>query len=114
MDITGLSIGKRYVRADEVGIPFAIAIDFDQGVTIRERDSKQQVRVSDDAVVNVVRDLSNGSVSWEEISIMCKVVVAKKVVQDLADDIAVSLQEVMARFKSATIAQDEDAQAWLL
>ncbi|MBU6147760.1 MAG: glycine--tRNA ligase [Actinomycetales bacterium] len=43
------AIGRRYRRADEVGTPYAITIDFetaaDGGVTIRERDSMVQVRV---------------------------------------------------------------------
>lgn len=43
------SIGKRYRRHDEIGTPFCITYDFqseeDQAVTIRERDSMDQVRV---------------------------------------------------------------------
>lgn len=43
------SIGKRYRRQDEIGTPFCITVDFDsltdQQVTIRERDSMQQVRL---------------------------------------------------------------------
>jgi glycyl-tRNA synthetase len=29
VDATGQTIGKRYARTDEIGIPFAITIDFD-------------------------------------------------------------------------------------
>ena len=47
-DETG-SIGKRYRRQDEIGTPFAICVDFDteatQSVTIRDRDTMEQVRV---------------------------------------------------------------------
>jgi len=43
------SIGRRYRRQDEVGTPLCVTVDFesleDQAVTIRERDSMQQVRV---------------------------------------------------------------------
>ena len=43
------SIGKRYRRADEIGIPFCITIDFDtledNKVTIRNRDTMQQERI---------------------------------------------------------------------
>ena len=43
------SIGRRYRRHDEIGTPFAVTIDFesleDKAVTIRERDSMEQVRV---------------------------------------------------------------------
>ncbi len=47
-DETG-SIGKRYRREDEIGTPFCITYDFDSEtdgcVTIRDRDSMQQVRL---------------------------------------------------------------------
>ena len=47
-DDTG-SIGKRYRRQDAIGTPFCITVDFDSlednAVTIRERDSMQQVRM---------------------------------------------------------------------
>ena len=43
------AIGRRYRRADEIGVPFAVTIDFDslvdKAVTIRDRDSMEQVRV---------------------------------------------------------------------
>ncbi len=43
------SIGRRYRRQDEIGTPFSITIDFqtleDEQVTIRERDSMNQIRV---------------------------------------------------------------------
>jgi glycyl-tRNA synthetase len=44
------AIGRRYRRQDEIGTPFCITIDFDtlddQAVTVRERDSMTQERVS--------------------------------------------------------------------
>ena len=44
------SIGRRYARTDEIGIPFGITIDFDtvknSSVTLRERNSIRQVRLS--------------------------------------------------------------------
>ena len=44
------SIGKRYRRQDEVGTPYCITIDFDtendNSVTIRDRDTMEQVRVN--------------------------------------------------------------------
>ena len=43
------SIGKRYRREDEIGTPFSICVDFDTAedncVTIRDRDTMEQVRV---------------------------------------------------------------------
>ncbi|HUH99645.1 MAG TPA: His/Gly/Thr/Pro-type tRNA ligase C-terminal domain-containing protein, partial [Nitrososphaerales archaeon] len=45
----GGSIGKRYARSDEAGVPFCITVDQDTlkdgTVTVRERDSKAQVKV---------------------------------------------------------------------
>ncbi len=50
-DETG-SIGKRYRRQDEIGTPYCITFDFDsledQSVTIRDRDTMQQVRIKID------------------------------------------------------------------
>lgn len=50
-DVAG-SIGKRYRRYDEVGTPFCITYDFDSvddnAVTVRERDSMKQERISCD------------------------------------------------------------------
>ena len=46
------SIGRRYRRQDEVGTPFCVTVDFDSlddnAVTVRERDSMAQERVSVD------------------------------------------------------------------
>jgi len=43
------SIGRRYRRQDEIGTPFCVTVDFqsleDEQVTIRERDSMNQIRV---------------------------------------------------------------------
>jgi glycyl-tRNA synthetase len=50
-DETG-SIGKRYRRQDEIGTPFCITFDFesleDNSVTVRDRDTMQQVRIKID------------------------------------------------------------------
>ncbi|MEM4529501.1 MAG: His/Gly/Thr/Pro-type tRNA ligase C-terminal domain-containing protein, partial [Candidatus Methanomethylicaceae archaeon] len=43
------SIGRRYARADEIGIPLAITIDYktmeDNTITIRDRDTWEQIRI---------------------------------------------------------------------
>ena len=48
-DVAG-SIGRRYRRQDEIGTPMCLTIDFetieDQCVTVRDRDSMEQKRVS--------------------------------------------------------------------
>ncbi|GAA2557253.1 glycyl-tRNA synthetase [Neomicrococcus aestuarii] len=50
------AIGRRYRRQDEIGTPFCITVDFDtledQAVTIRERDTMTQERVSLDQVTS--------------------------------------------------------------
>jgi len=56
------SIGKRYRRQDEVGTPYCVTVDFDslddRAVTIRERDTLEQVRVPiDDLVQELVSRL---------------------------------------------------------
>jgi glycyl-tRNA synthetase len=52
------SIGRRYRRQDEVGTPLCVTVDFesleDHAVTIRDRDSTEQVRVPIDALVGEV------------------------------------------------------------
>jgi glycyl-tRNA synthetase len=59
-DDTG-SIGKRYRRQDEIGTPLCVTIDFatleDRAVTIRDRDSMQQVRVPIGDLVPKLREL---------------------------------------------------------
>ena len=53
------SIGRRYARADEIGIFFSMTIDHqtleDGTVTLRERDSKDQNRISIKDAINKVR-----------------------------------------------------------
>jgi len=53
-DVSG-AIGRRYRRQDEIGTPYCITIDFDtiekdQTVTVRDRDTTEQVRIPIDAV----------------------------------------------------------------
>ena len=52
-DETG-SIGKRYRREDEIGTPYCLTVDFDtledNTVTIRDRDTMEQIRIPIDEV----------------------------------------------------------------
>ena len=54
------SIGKRYRRQDEIGTPFCVTIDFDtledNTVTIRDRDSMEQIRLPIDKLVEYISD----------------------------------------------------------
>ena len=58
------SIGRRYRRQDEAGTPWCITVDGqtleDQSVTIRDRDSLEQVRVGLDHVRGWIRDRLDG------------------------------------------------------
>jgi glycyl-tRNA synthetase len=66
--VTGTSIGKRYARTDELGVPFAVTVDSTTSVTIRERDSKDQVdRVDVENAASVIREVSEGQRTWEDV-----------------------------------------------
>ncbi len=62
-DETG-SIGRRYARADEIGVPICLTIDGDslknKDVTMRERDTGMQVRVPIDKLADAVRKVLKG------------------------------------------------------
>jgi len=53
------AIGRRYRRQDEIGTPYCVTIDFDsledRAVTIRDRDSLEQVRVPIASLVDELR-----------------------------------------------------------
>ncbi|CAA7018828.1 unnamed protein product [Microthlaspi erraticum] len=68
VDTTGKSIGKKYARSDELGVPFAIIVDSETLVTIRERDSKDQVRIGLTDVASVVSSLAEGKMPWKEVA----------------------------------------------
>ena len=54
------AIGRRYRRQDELGTPYCVTFDFesidDQAVTVRDRDSMAQDRVSIDRLVDYLRE----------------------------------------------------------
>ena len=56
----GGSIGKRYRRQDEAGTPFGITVDHDtledNTVTIRDRDTMAQERISADKIVEILKN----------------------------------------------------------
>lgn len=60
----GGSIGRRYSRQDEIGTPMCITVDGDsvekKDVTIRERDSGEQIRVKIVDLKNILRKLIDG------------------------------------------------------
>ena len=58
-DITQ-AIGKRYRRQDEIGTPLCITVDFDtledNAVTVRDRDTMEQVRVPIDGLLALLSE----------------------------------------------------------
>lgn len=70
-DDTGVAIGKKYARHDELGIPFAVTVDGDSfkdgTVTLRERDSCSQVRMPLGNVAAEVSKLTQNNTKWEAI-----------------------------------------------
>ena len=76
IESSSASIGRRYARTDEIGIPFAITLDFDtlkkdselyNTVTLRERDSMKQVRMPMDDVVKTLNEIVKERLSWEDL-----------------------------------------------
>lgn len=70
VDKSTASLGRRYARADELGIPFAITIDFqtvtDKTITIRERDTMKQVRVPIIDVTELIYQLIRLKMTWDD------------------------------------------------
>lgn len=66
----GGSVGKRYARADEAGVPYAVTIDFDslkdKSVTVRDRDTTKQVRVPVANLEAVLKGLLRDKVKFAE------------------------------------------------
>ena len=61
------TIGKRYARMDEIGVPWCITVDYESldgpekgTVTIRDRDTTQQKRIPADSVPATIRSLMSG------------------------------------------------------
>jgi glycyl-tRNA synthetase len=71
VDDSSASIGKRYSRNDELGTPLGITIDFqtlqDNTLTLRDRDSTNQVRADEDKIVEAVKAIVEGTKSWAAI-----------------------------------------------
>ncbi|MBI4919448.1 glycine--tRNA ligase [archaeon] len=65
------SVGKRYARMDEVGVPYCITIDHqtveDNTVTIRDRDTTEQKRVKIEEISKKMHDLLWMNKSFKEI-----------------------------------------------
>ncbi|MEM5829461.1 MAG: glycine--tRNA ligase [Candidatus Aenigmatarchaeota archaeon] len=65
------SIGKRYARSDEIGVPLCITIDYDtlkdSTVTIRNRDDCSQIRVKISDLLGVIFDLITNKIKFDDL-----------------------------------------------
>ena len=65
------AIGRRYRRQDEIGTPFAVTVDYDtkedSTVTLRDRDSMRQVRMSIRELPATIRSLVEGKVLFSDL-----------------------------------------------
>jgi len=70
VDKSTASLGRRYARSDEVGVPFAVTVDFEtltkDTVTLRERDSTVQIRLPKVDVTRLIFDIVHNRTTWEE------------------------------------------------
>ncbi len=70
----GGSIGRRYARADEIGIPYCVTVDFDiekdESVTVRNRDSTKQIRVKVSALVDTLHRLLHCGLEFEKAGVV--------------------------------------------
>lgn len=66
------SIGKRYARIDEIGVPYAVTVDYqtmkDNTITLRERTSMKQKRIPIEALEEILWNFSTGKKTFEDIA----------------------------------------------
>uniref|UniRef100_A0AAF5DGK9 Glycine--tRNA ligase n=2 Tax=Strongyloides stercoralis TaxID=6248 RepID=A0AAF5DGK9_STRER len=72
IDDSGGSIGRRYARTDEIGIPFGITIDFESEkephtVTLRHAVTTEQVRLELSLVAEVIHKLCTSIYTWDDV-----------------------------------------------
>lgn len=65
------TIGRRYARADEIGVPFAITVDHDslndKTVTIRNRDDCEQFRIPSEKVPEILLSLLKSKIEFKNL-----------------------------------------------
>lgn len=68
VDSSSGTVGRKYSRADELGIPFGITVDFDSlldnCVTVRDRDTMSQVRVPISNINSLIMNLVSEKINW--------------------------------------------------
>lgn len=82
VDDSGATIGRRYARMDEIGVPFNVTIDYDtlsnKTVTLRERDSMAQVLVPIDQLAETLNGLVLEQTVWADVQAKFPAVVVKE------------------------------------
>ena len=72
VDTTGTTIGRRYARTDEIGVPFAVTVDYqtmaDGTATLRDRDTTTQVRVPEAELPALLRQLTDMETDWAAVA----------------------------------------------
>jgi len=65
------SIGRRYARADEAGVPVAITVDYDtltnDSITLRDRDTWNQVRTASIELPRLLRGYIKGKMEFNQL-----------------------------------------------
>ena len=69
----GGSIGRRYARVDEIGVPLAVAIDYEtkdkEILTIRNRDTWEQVSLSLAELPATLQEYFSGEKEFNELGV---------------------------------------------
>ncbi|KAG6177253.1 hypothetical protein E4U48_000043 [Claviceps purpurea] len=72
IDDSSASIGKRYSRNDELGTPLGITVDFqtlqDGTVTLRDRDTTDQLRAEASKILDAIKAIVDGSKNWDMVA----------------------------------------------
>ena len=80
VDSSSGSVGRRYARADELGIPFGATVDFqtllDDSVTLRDRNTMAQVRVPLSRLNGLLQQLIAETITWDLVMTRFPVVYA--------------------------------------
>jgi glycyl-tRNA synthetase len=70
LDTSSVSIGRRYARVDEIGCPYCVTVDHqtltDNTVTIRERDTTEQLRVPIIDLVSILNNMIQSEITWDQ------------------------------------------------
>ena len=66
------TIGRRYARSDEIGVPYAITVDHDSiddnKVTIRNRDNLKQKRILISDIAGILDSLLKSRLEFDDIN----------------------------------------------